>query len=120
MRVDFGGLTVNVDGLREVRGNGTALQNNNTSYGGVSAAWNGVTASGDAGWNLYGLARSQVFESDFSSVAADRNSERQVLLQRVPATDFGAGATARRHGCGDGSVIQSMPACCRTQRTASS
>lgn len=91
LRVDFGGLTINVDGLREIRGNGTALQNNNTSYGGVSATWNGVTVSGNRGWNVYGLARSQVFESDFSSVATDRNSERQVLLQRVPATDFGAG-----------------------------
>jgi len=91
VRFDFGGLTINVDGLREIRGNGTDLQNNNTSYGGVSAAWNGVTASGDAGWHAYGLARRQTFESNFSSVAADRDSERLVLRQRVPVTDFGAG-----------------------------
>lgn len=90
-RVDFGGLTINVDGLSGKRGNGTALQENKTSYGGVSAAWNGVTASGNGGWNIYGLARSQLFESNFSSVKADRNSERLVLRQRVPATDFGAG-----------------------------
>ena len=91
LRADFGGVTINVDGLREVRGNGTDLQKNDTSFGGISAAWNGVTTAGNGGWNAYGLARTQVFDSSFSAVAADRDSERLVLLQRVPSTDFGAG-----------------------------
>lgn len=92
IRVDLtGGLTFNIEGLREARNNGTPLQTNNTSFGGVSAAWNGTNEGGDAGWHAYGLARTQVFESSFSSVAADRDSERLVLLQRVPSTDFGAG-----------------------------
>ncbi len=86
------GLTVNLEGLNERRHNGTALQRNNTEFGGVSASWADRTEDGTGGWNAYGLARSQVFESDFSSVAADRNSERLVLTQRVPSTDFGAGA----------------------------
>ena len=92
LRVDLaGGVTFTVEGLREARHNGTPLQVNNTSFGGLSAAWNGTSASGTAGWNVYGLARTQVFESDFSSVANDRNSERLVLVQRVPSTDFGVG-----------------------------
>lgn len=92
IRVDLdGGVTVTVEGLHEERDNGTPLQRNNTSFGGLSAAWSGTSESGNAGWNAYGLARTQTFESSFSSVAADRNSERLVLLQRVPSTDFGAG-----------------------------
>jgi len=91
-RLDLdGGFTVNIDGLREARDNGTPLQNNNTEYGGISAAWNRTAEDGNGGWNAYGLARTQAFDSTFSSVAADRNSERQVLLQHVPSTDFGAG-----------------------------
>jgi len=91
VRVDFGNLTVNADGLSGERGNGTPLQENKTGYAGLSAAWNGVTVSGNSGWNVYGLARSQLFESNFSRVNSDRNSEKLVLRQRVPATDFGAG-----------------------------
>ena len=91
VRVDFGNFTINADGLSGERGNGTPLQENKTGYGGVSAAWNGVTVSGNGGWNVYGLARSQLFESNFSRVDSDRNGEKLVLRQRVPATDFGAG-----------------------------
>lgn len=92
VRVDIdGGLNINVDGLRENRGNGTPLQVNDTEFGGVSVAWNRIAEAGDSGWNLYGVARTQEFESTFSSVADDRDSENLVLVQRVPSTDFGAG-----------------------------
>jgi outer membrane receptor protein involved in Fe transport len=92
LRVDLdGGFTFNVDGLREARDNGTPLQVNDTEFAGFSAAWNDTAESGNGGWNAYALARTQEFESAFSSVADDRDSERLVLLQRVPSTDFGAG-----------------------------
>jgi len=92
VRIDLrAGISINVEGLREARDNGTPLQNNNTSFGGINATWSGTTAAGSGGWNFYGLARTQEFDSSFSSVAADRDSERLVLVQRVPSTDFGAG-----------------------------
>lgn len=91
VRLDVDDFTFNVDGLWEARHNGTPLQTNDTEMGGVSAAWNATRADGSGGWSAYGLARTQEFESTFSSVADDRDSESLVLLQRVPSTDFGAG-----------------------------
>ncbi|MGD8328597.1 MAG: TonB-dependent receptor [Acidobacteriota bacterium] len=91
VRLDVGGFTFNVDGLREARDNGTPLQVNDTQFGGLSGAWNMIRADGNGGGSAYALARTQKFNSTFTSVAPDRDSENLVLVQRVPSTDFGAG-----------------------------
>ena len=83
--------TVVVEALNERRSNGTPLQKNDTSLGGINARWRGAPGSAIRGWNVHGFARSQTFESSFSSVAPDRNSENLVLAQRVPSTDYGIG-----------------------------
>jgi len=91
VRLDLGGFTFNVDGLREARDNGTPLQVNDTKFAGFSAAYNGTRADGNAGGSAYAMARTQKFNSTFTSVAPDRDSESLVLVQHVPSTDFGAG-----------------------------
>ena len=91
IRFDRSGISITAEGLHENRNNGTPLQRNDTSLAGVSGAWNGTTEAGGGGWNVHGFGRSQLFNSTFSSVAADRNSERLVLVQKVPSTDLGAG-----------------------------
>ena len=105
LRIDLPrGFTVNVEALHEARGNGTPLQTNETGLMGASAAWSGTSEGGDAGWSAHGFARSQLFESTFTGIAGDRDSENLVLLQRVPSKDYGAGG----HGWtawGDGSTV---------------
>ena len=97
VRIDLpAGVAIHLEGLHEDRENGTPLQRNETSLGGVNATWQRTTEAGTGGWNVHGFGRSQTFKSTFSSVAADRNSERLVLVQKVPSTDIGAGGLGWR------------------------
>ncbi len=73
--------------LNEARSNGTPLQTNGTRlwrYAGGGDATRGQTA---------GLVRlfgsREAYRQSFSSIAADRNSERSTRLQRVPVDEFG-------------------------------
>jgi outer membrane receptor protein involved in Fe transport len=72
----------------ESRLNGTPLQTNNTHTRGLAIGGDWSTrASGDFSIRVYGGP--QLFNQDFSSVAADRNSETLVRSQRVPAQQTG-------------------------------
>src|SRR5579883_1186470 len=71
----------------ERRGNGTALEVNSTALRQLSlrGAWQ---AAGT--WQASWFGQSEDFASTFTSVAADRNSERLVLEQQVPSLAQGA------------------------------
>jgi outer membrane receptor protein involved in Fe transport len=70
----------------ESRDNGTALQENDTWIGLLSAGYDGGP------WTLRAWGSSQELEQSFSAVDADRDSERLTRRQRVPAEAFGATA----------------------------
>lgn len=71
----------------EERGNGTALQNNSTALRQLQLRA-GLEAGGT--WQASWFGQSETFASSFSSVAADRSSEKLVLEQRVPSLAEGA------------------------------
>lgn len=80
--------------LNESRDNGTPLQTNATRL------WN-YTGGGDADFaathgllRLYGAREG--YRQSFTSVAADRNSERLTKLQQVPTDEFGFALQATR------------------------
>jgi outer membrane receptor protein involved in Fe transport len=75
----------------ESRNNGTVIQKNSTGTGFGSAGIN--AAIGDRDWisaRLYGQA--QGYDQTFSSLAADRDSERLTNIQHVPSQALGGGA----------------------------
>ncbi len=82
--------------FNERRNNGTPLTANNTE----SWRWQhryDMTPSPNGVTTWTGFAERSVYASTFSSVAADRNSERLVLDQyRVPSTALGTGLTHER------------------------
>jgi outer membrane receptor protein involved in Fe transport len=73
----------------ESRENGTPLQQNRTHI--RQLAIGGNWQSQDAG-SIFARAygSTQVFDQDFSAIAADRNSETLIRSQRVPAQQWGA------------------------------
>ena len=72
----------------EDRSNGTPLQQNDTQYrflgGGVR-----FRTPDNSEWQASFFSHFQTFGSNFSAVAADRNSERLVLTQEVPTYGYG-------------------------------
>jgi outer membrane receptor protein involved in Fe transport len=66
----------------EVRGNGTALVGNDTNAHHYAGEVSG--AAGQQTWLVRGGGGTQHYFNNFSSVSADRNSERQTSEQRVP------------------------------------
>ena len=72
----------------EERGNGTLLQQNRTHIRQLAGGsdWQS-TAAGAVSVRAY--VSTQVFDQDFSAVAADRNSETLIRSQRVPAQQTG-------------------------------
>ncbi|MDA2934184.1 TonB-dependent receptor [Acidobacteria bacterium AH-259-D05] len=72
----------------EDRDNGTFLQKNDTQWrflgGGVR-----FRTPDDSEWQVSFFSHFQNFGSNFSAVAADRNSERLALTQEVPTFGFG-------------------------------
>ena len=74
--------------FREARGNGTPIQTNDTTFGqGTAGADAQLGAAGSLSVRLYGSA--QGYNQNFSSVAANRNSEALTDIQYVPAQQMG-------------------------------
>jgi outer membrane receptor protein involved in Fe transport len=81
--------------LNEARGNGTPLQTNGTRlwrYVG-GADW-GLPGSGRLVARVYGADQS--YRQSFSSIAADRSSEKLTRLQQVPSQQVGAALQGAR------------------------
>ncbi len=74
--------------LNEVRGNGTRIQNNDTDSFDFSTGLMFNLGPRDR-IEARAFFRRNIFVSDFSAVADDRDSERQVVHQHVPAADGG-------------------------------
>jgi outer membrane receptor protein involved in Fe transport len=89
----FGGANrffAKLDILAEDRANGTVLQHNSTSLGTLSGnySWQGTRD----GISVIGFHTREEFHSAFSSISADRNSERLTYRQTVPSQATGASA----------------------------
>ncbi|HEX8073132.1 MAG TPA: TonB-dependent receptor [Pyrinomonadaceae bacterium] len=75
----------------EARANGTPSQTNRTHARQLSAGGDFSSARAGA-LTLRAYGGAQLFDQNFSAVAADRMSETLTRVQRVPAQVFGAGA----------------------------
>lgn len=88
-------IFIKASSFGEGRNNGTPIQKNRTHFRQVA-----IGADFDVGdlgssfsnsnLNLRAYGGTQVFDQNFSAVAANRNSEFLVRLQRVPSQNFGA------------------------------
>jgi outer membrane receptor protein involved in Fe transport len=88
---DRGRVFVRASDFQEDRRNGTPVQTNNTHIREVAAGADYRTI--DAGqFVLRAYGSTQLFDQDFSAVAADRNSESLTDSQRVPAQRIGFSA----------------------------
>lgn len=98
LRADYfkGGqrLFLRLDILAEHRNNGTVDQKNSTGLGTIAA--NYTRAFGSNQISVLGWYTQEAFRATFSSVAADRNSEKITDRQTVPA-DGGGGAAYWAH-----------------------
>jgi outer membrane receptor protein involved in Fe transport len=72
----------------ESRTNGTPLQTNRTHLRNLSAGANFETADFGS-FNLRAYGGNQIFDQNFSAVAANRNSETLTRVQRVPSQSMG-------------------------------
>lgn len=88
-------LSLKLDILAEERHNGTVLQNNSTGLGTLSANYTHSWQSDE--FAFIGYHTREQFHSTFSSVAADRDSERLASMQTVPAEDIGGAAYWHHH-----------------------
>ncbi len=86
----WGNLYLKLDALAEDRQNGTALTHNSTSLGDVSLRYERAFAHDSV--SLVGFHTREAFRSTFSSVSADRNTERLTFQQTVPAQATGGAA----------------------------
>jgi outer membrane cobalamin receptor len=92
---NFDRLNLKLDILAEERHNGTVLQNNSTGLGTLSANYTHSWQSNE--FAFIGYHTREQFHSTFSSVAADRDSERLASMQTVPAEDIGGAAYWHHH-----------------------
>jgi iron complex outermembrane receptor protein len=92
-RVTWGSYHLGVNAFREERGNGTALQSNDTSLQTLDAGWSGEHWT----WDAYG--QSQRFRSTFSRILPDRSREFLTARQDFETTGWG-GAAAWHSGSG--------------------
>jgi iron complex outermembrane receptor protein len=90
-RVEWGGYHLGINAFREERGNGTALQVNDTSLQSLQGGW-----SGDH-WQWDAFGQTQDFRSTFSRVLPDRSREFLTAKQDFETNGFGA-STAWRTG----------------------
>jgi outer membrane receptor protein involved in Fe transport len=88
--VGSGRAFVRAGGYRESRGNGTALQDNDTSINQGVVGLDLPTGSGGLRFR-FDLSR-QDYNQTFSAVAADRKTERLTSAQHVPANSHGFSA----------------------------
>ena len=80
--------------LNEARSNGTPLQTNATRLWRYLAGADANTAATTLALRIFGSRES--YRQSFSSIAADRNSEKLTKLQRVPTDEFGFAFQAAR------------------------
>lgn len=88
-----GTLALKFDALAESRANGTSLQKNASQIGTLSANYALDTRAGTL--NLLGYHARQEFRATFSSISADRNTERLTSRQAVPSNATGGAALFR-------------------------
>jgi outer membrane cobalamin receptor len=88
-------LALRFDTLAEERHNGTALQNNSTGLGTLSA--NYAHSWEHDQFAFVGFHTREQFHSTFSAVSASRNFERLTSQQTVPAEDLGGAAYWQHH-----------------------
>jgi len=93
-RVDFFGsrqrLFLKLDMLAEERANGTAAQRNSTSLGNLAGHYS--RSSRNDSVSVLGYHTRGEYRASFSTIAADRNSERLTMLQTVPSKAVGGAA----------------------------
>ncbi|MCU1258683.1 MAG: TonB-dependent receptor, plug [Bryobacterales bacterium] len=82
--------------LAEDRQNGTELTHNSTSLGTASLHYVREAAHDEI--SFLAFRTQEQFHSDYSSVAANRNSERVTLIQTVPSNGNGADLLWNHHG----------------------
>jgi outer membrane receptor protein involved in Fe transport len=92
-RLERGRYHLGANLFREERGNGTALQTNDTSLQSLDAGWSGDHWT----WDAWG--QSQRFRSTFSRLLPDRSREFLTARQDFATTGWG-GSTAWRSGGG--------------------
>lgn len=81
------------DALAEDRANGTVLQRNSTSYGTISGQY--FREMGKDNLSVTAWHGREAFRASFSSIAANRETERLTMLQRVPADVTGTAVLYR-------------------------
>ena len=86
-------LFLKFDMLAEQRANGTALVSNSTGMGGISAHYHREIANDSL--TLLAYHQRAQYHASFSTVAANRNSERITSWQRVPSEAVGGAALYR-------------------------
>ena len=91
----LGNLFLKVNMLAEERQNGTVLTHNSTGLGTVSLRYNREFAHDSI--SLLGFHTREGFHSTFSSVTADRNTERLTYSQTVPSDATGGAALWQHH-----------------------
>lgn len=82
-------ISLKLDVLAEERANGTPFQTNSTSLGTLSANYS--RDFGPASLGLIGYHTRQQYHQSFSTLAADRNTERLTSYQSVPSEATGGG-----------------------------
>jgi outer membrane cobalamin receptor len=88
-------LSIHVDLLAEERQNGTMLTHNSTGLGTLGATWTHSWTNDQI--SLIGFHTQEQFHSTFSSVSADRDTERLTSRQTVPLQDTGGALYWQHH-----------------------
>lgn len=100
-RADYAGtrdrLFLRLDALAEERDNGTELQRNSTGTGTLAAQYQRETQGG-ASLALTAFHTREEYRASFSSIAANRQTERLTSLQSVPSEATGVSAILRSGG----------------------
>ncbi|MFL6259651.1 MAG: TonB-dependent receptor plug domain-containing protein [Thermoanaerobaculia bacterium] len=91
-RVEMGRYHVGINAFREERGNGTALQTNDTSLQSLEAGW-----SGDH-WEWDAFGQTQRFRSTFSRILPNRSQEFLTARQDFIVDGWGGSAAWRSGG----------------------
>ena len=91
----FGDFFIGIDVLAEDRQNGTTLTHNSTSLGTASLRYERQFSRDSI--SLLGYHSREGFHSSFSSISADRKTERLTYLQTVPSQGSGGAAIWQHH-----------------------
>jgi outer membrane cobalamin receptor len=91
----FGDFFIGIDVLAEDRQNGTTLTHNSTSLGTASLRYERQFSRDSV--SLLGYHSREGFHSSFSSISADRKTERLTYLQTVPSQGSGGAAVWQHH-----------------------